>query len=155
MTAQKNSPTARIQPAIIVFVFVILAMLLGRTTAILPQAPIILQWVGLALSALGLGLGMLALREFKRMQTFSKSKSAAMNLVTTGVYSYTRNPVNLGFLLILIGLPLSGGDYWGIVLMPMFIVAMNSLVIKPEETQLENKFKDEFINYKAKVRRWI
>lgn len=155
MPAQQNSPTARIQPAIIVFVFVILAMLLGRTTAILPKAPPFLQWAGLALSALGLGLGMLALREFKRMQTFSKSKTAAMNLVTTGIYRFTRNPVNLGFLLILIGLPLSGGDYWGIVLMPMFIVAMNSLVIKPEETFLENKFKDEFIKYKAKVRRWI
>lgn len=155
MPAQQNSPTARIQPAIIVFVFVILAMLLGRTTAILPIAPPFLQWAGLALSALGLGLGMLALREFKRMQTFSKSKTAAMNLVTTGIYRYTRNPVNLGFLLILIGLPLSGGEYWGIVLMPMFILAMNSLVIKPEETFLENKFKDEFIKYKASVRRWI
>ena len=155
MPAQQNSPTARIQPAIIVFVFVILAMLLGRTTAILPIAPPFLQWAGLAISALGLGLGMLALREFKRMQTFSKSKTAAMNLVTTGIYRYTRNPVNLGFLLILIGLPLSGGEYWGIVLMPMFILAMNSLVIKPEETFLENKFKDEFIKYKASVRRWI
>lgn len=155
MPAQKNNPTARIQPAIVVFIFVILAMLLGRTTAILPSAPPFLQWAGLALSALGLGLGMLALQEFKRMQTFAKSKSVAMNLVTTGIYGYTRNPVNLGFLLILIGLPLSGGSYWGLVLMPMFIVAMNSLVIKPEETFLENKFKDEFIKYKAKVRRWI
>ena len=155
MTSQKNNPTARIQPAIVVFVFVILALLLGRTTTILPLAPQFLSWLGLAVSALGLGLGLLALREFKRMQTFAKSKSSAMNLVTTGVYSYTRNPVNLGFLLILIGLPLTGGNYWGLALMPMFIVAMNSLVIQPEEAQLEKKFKGEYADYKSRVRRWI
>lgn len=155
MPAQQNSPTARIQPAIIEFIFIILALLLGRTTTILPLAPQVLQWAGLVLSAIGLGLGLFALREFKRMQTFAKSKSVAMNLVTTGIYGYTRNPVNLGFLLILIGMPLTGGSYWGLALMPMFIVAMNSLVIKPEETFLENKFKDEFIKYKSKVRRWI
>lgn len=155
MTSQKNNPTARIQPAIVVFVFVILALLLGRTTTILPLAPQFLSWLGLAVSALGLGLGLLALREFKRMQTFAKSKSSAMNLVTTGVYSYTRNPVNLGFLLILIGLPLTGGNYWGLALMPMFIVAMNSLIIQPEEAQLEKKFKGEYTAYKSRVRRWI
>lgn len=155
MTSQKNNPTARIQPAIVVFVFVILALLLGRTTTILPRAPQFLSWLGLAVSALGLGLGLLALREFKRMQTFAKSKSSAMNLVTTGVYSYTRNPVNLGFLLILIGLPLTGGNYWGLALMPMFIVAMNSLIIQPEEAQLEKKFKGEYTAYKSRVRRWI
>lgn len=155
MTSQKNNPTARIQPAIVVFVFVILALLLGRTTTILPRAPQFLSWLGLALSALGLGLGLLALREFKRMKTFAKSKSSAMNLVTTGVYSYTRNPVNLGFLLILIGLPLTGGNYWGLALMPMFIVAMNSLIIQPEEAQLEKKFKGEYTAYKSRVRRWI
>lgn len=155
MTSQKNNPTARIQPAIVVFVFVILALLLGRTTTSLPLAPQFLSWLGLAVSALGLGLGLLALREFKRMQTFAKSKSSAMNLVTTGVYSYTRNPVNLGFLLILIGLPLTGGNYWGLALMPMFIVAMNSLIIQPEEAQLEKKFKGEYTAYKSRVRRWI
>lgn len=155
MTTQKNNPTARIQPAIVVFVFVILALLLGRTTTILPLAPQLLYWVGLALSAFGLGLGLLALREFKRMKTFATSKSSAINLVTTGVYGYTRNPVNLGFLLILIGLPFTGGNYWGLALMPMFIVAMNALIIKPEEAQLEKKFKGEYTSYKSRVRRWL
>jgi protein-S-isoprenylcysteine O-methyltransferase Ste14 len=100
-------------------------------------------------------LGLLALREFKRMQTFAKSKSSAMNLVTTGVYGYTRNPVNLGFLLILIGLPLTGGNYWGLALMPMFIVAMNSLIIQPEEAYLEKKFKEQYTGYRLRVRRWL
>lgn len=155
MSTQKNNPAARIQPAIIVFIFIILALLLGRMTTFLPPAPQFLQWLGLAISALGLGLGLLALREFKRMQTFAKSKSSAMNLVTTGIYGYTRNPVNLGFLLILIGLPLSGGNYWGLALLPMFIITMNSLVIQPEETHLEKKFKGEYTDYKSRVRRWI
>ena len=155
MTVQNKNKPYKVEPSIIVFLFVTLALLLGRTIGGILPAPQIIRWLGLALSALGLGLGLLALKEFRRMRTFSKSKAAASNLVTAGIYGYTRNPVNLGFLLILIGLPLTSGNYWGIALMPMFIVAMNSLVIQPEETYLENKFKDEFIKYKYKVRRWI
>jgi protein-S-isoprenylcysteine O-methyltransferase Ste14 len=151
----KTNKPYKVEPSVIVFVFIILALLLGRTFGGIFPMPQIVGWLGLALSAAGLGLGLLALREFKRMRTFSKSKVASSNLVTTGIYGYTRNPVNLGFLLILIGLPFTGGSYWGIALMPMFIVAMNSLVIQPEETYLEIKFKDEFTKYKSRVRRWI
>ncbi len=151
----KTNKPYKVEPSVIVFVFIILALLLGRTLGGIFPMPQIVRWLGLVLSAVGLGLGLLALREFKRMRTFSKSKAASSNLVTTGIYGYTRNPVNLGFLLILIGLPFTGGSYWGILLMPMFIVAMNSLVILPEETYLESKFKDEFTKYKSKVRRWI
>ncbi len=151
----KTNKPYKVEPSVIVFIFIILALLLGRILGGLFPMPQIIQWLGLILSAAGLGLGLLALREFKRMRTFSKSKATSSNLVTTGIYGYTRNPVNLGFLLILIGLPFTGGSYWGILLMPMFIVAMNSLVIQPEETYLESKFKDEFTKYKSKVRRWI
>lgn len=151
----KTNKPYKVEPSVIVFVFIILALLLGRTLGGIFPMPQVVRWLGLVLSAAGLGLGLLALKEFKRMRTFSKSKVASSNLVTTGIYGYTRNPVNLGFLLILIGLPFTGGSYWGIALMPMFIVAMNSLVIQPEETYLESKFKDEFTKYKSRVRRWI
>ncbi len=151
----KNNKPYKVEPSLIVFSFIILALLLGRTLGGIFPMPQIVRWLGLVLSAAGLGLGLLALREFKRMRTFSKSKVASSNLVTTGVYGYTRNPVNLGFLLILIGLPFTGGSYWGLALMPMFIITMNSLVIQPEEKYLEGKFKDEFANYKSRVRRWI
>ncbi|MBK8782007.1 MAG: hypothetical protein IPO22_09425 [Anaerolineales bacterium] len=93
----KTNKPYKVEPSVIEFVFIILALLLGRTFGGIFPMPQIVRWLGLVLSAAGLGLGLLALKEFKRMRTFSKSKVASSNLVITGIYGYTRNPVNLGF----------------------------------------------------------
>ncbi len=155
MTEKKALKPFKVEPGLIVFIFITLAILLGRSLMILPPAPQFMRWLGLALSGLGLGLGLLALREFKRMRAFPNPKDTSVKIVSSGIYSRTRNPVNLGFLLILIGLPLTSGNYWGALLIPMFLVAMNDLVIKPEEKYLEQKFKEQFTNYKTRVRRWL
>jgi protein-S-isoprenylcysteine O-methyltransferase Ste14 len=155
MAEKKIHKPFKVEPGLVVFVFVILATLLGRLFMIFPPAPQFVRWFGLGLSGFGLALGLLALREFRRIQAFPNPKDSSIKIVTTGIYSRTRNPINLGFLLILIGLPLANGNYWGILLIPTFIVAMNDLVIKPEETYLEKKFKEQFINYKSRVRRWL
>ena len=155
MAEKKDRTNIKVEPSIIVFAFVTLAFLLGRSFGITLSAPQIVRWLGLALSALGLALGLLALREFKRMRTSSNTKAAATGIVTSGIYSFSRHPIYLGFLLILIGLPLSNGNYWGILLMPMFIVAMNAIIIKPEEAYLEKKFKEQYTGYKSRVRRWL
>ena len=72
-----------------------------------------------------------------------------------GVYRFTRNPIYLGFLLMVIGLPLNSGLYSGIVIAPFFAVTMNRLVIEREEAYLEKKFKDVYTSYKSRVRRWL
>jgi protein-S-isoprenylcysteine O-methyltransferase Ste14 len=155
MADKKERAKIKIEPSIIVLVFVVLALLLGRLIGIALPAPQIVRWLGLALSALGLALGLLALREFKRMRASSNPKNAATGLVTSGIYGFSRHPIYLGFLLILIGFPLSDGNYWGVLLTPMFIVVMNSMVIKPEETNLEKKFKVQYTDYQSRVRRWL
>jgi protein-S-isoprenylcysteine O-methyltransferase Ste14 len=38
---------------------------------------------------------------------------------------------------------------------PFYIIVMDRLVIEREETYLEKKFKDAFISYKSRVRRWL
>jgi protein-S-isoprenylcysteine O-methyltransferase Ste14 len=63
--------------------------------------------------------------------------------------------VYLGFLLIVMGISLDSGSYWGIILAPLLIILFNQLVIRPEEEYLTQKFGEQFINYKEKVRRWI
>ena len=155
MTEKKVNRPFKVEPGLVALVFVTRAFLIARVTGIALPAPQIVRWFGLALAGGGFVLGLLALREFRRMRAFANRKDPALKIVTTGIYSRTRNPVNLGFLLILIGLPLSYGNYWGILLMPMFIVAMNDLVIKHEEAYLEQKFKKEYAEYAARVRRWL
>lgn len=83
------------------------------------------------------------------------SPQKTSRLVTSGIFSYTRNPMYVGILLVL------GG--WGLylshiapLLMPLlFILYMNRFQVIPEERILEQKFGDEFVNYMRDTRRWI
>ncbi len=77
------------------------------------------------------------------------------SLVVSGLYRYTRNPMYLGMgacllaWLIYLANPLNIVFLWG------FVVYMNRFQIKPEEQALEMLFGDDYIHYKAKVRRWL
>jgi len=76
-------------------------------------------------------------------------------LVTSGIYRFTQNPIYPGFLLMVVGLPLNSGLYWGIVLAPFYMMTMTRLVIDHEEIYLEKKFRNQYPGYKSRVRRWL
>lgn len=76
-------------------------------------------------------------------------------LVTSGVYQVTRNPMYLGFLLILVGWGLLLANLFSLLLVPIFIAYMNRFQIEPEEKALTSLFGAEFAVYKQRVRRWL
>lgn len=154
MTASDQS-NIRVPAPILTIFHLILAILLRRLMPLPIPMPVFVQWLGLGLAALGFLLGFLALTEFRRARAAIDSKSPTAGFVTSGIYQYTRNPVYLGFVFMLIGLALNMGTYWGVVLAWPLMVFMNNLVIKPEEISLEKKYKDQYIDYKSKVRRWL
>ncbi len=76
-------------------------------------------------------------------------------LVTSGPYRFTRNPLYLGGnLFIFLGAVLFRGSPAGIVLTAVNVVAVD-FMIRREEKQLENDFGEEWASYKNRVRRWI
>ena len=154
-TESKDRAGLRIPAPILAIVHIILAILLGWLIPLPIPAPISIKWLGLGLAALGFILGMLAVSEFRRARTTSDPKKPAQNFVTTGIYRYTRNPVYLGFVLMLIGLPLNMGIYWGFILVWSLVTFMNNMVIEHEEAYLEKKFKDKYTEYASHVRRWL
>ncbi len=80
-------------------------------------------------------------------------KSAS--LVCEGIYRYTRNPMYLGMLVILISFCLYLGSYYSLIYCFFFFWFMSRFQIIPEERKLEDIFGREYISYKEKVRRWI
>ena len=77
------------------------------------------------------------------------------SLVNTGIYRYTRNPMYLGLLLMLFSTALFLKNFIGFLIIPLFILFITRNQILPEEESLDNIFREEYKNYKKKVRRWI
>jgi protein-S-isoprenylcysteine O-methyltransferase Ste14 len=76
-------------------------------------------------------------------------------IVTTSVYSYTRNPMYLSMAILLIAFALLFNALWIALTIPFFMFVMHKGVIEREEAYLENKFGNEYLQYKNRVRRWI
>lgn len=148
-------PNIKIQPPILVLIHVVLLFVLARLVPLPLRVPPVLQLVGLLLAMIGFLLGFAALIAFRRARKESAAGGRAAGLITTGVYGFTRHPVYLGFVLILIGLSLSMGSYWGLLLAPIMLILFNKLVIEQEEQYLALRFGEGYTTYKAKVRRWL
>jgi len=94
---------------------------------------------------------------FKKYQTTITplNPSNATKLITDGIYKFSRNPMYLGLLLVLLGISIIINLIGGFFLIPLFILYLNLFQIIPEENAMVDLFKDEFLDYKKNVRRWI
>jgi protein-S-isoprenylcysteine O-methyltransferase Ste14 len=157
MAKEQDHPNINrnIHPPIIALLFIAIAYFLGRFAPLPFVAPPILRNIGLLLTFVGFLLGIGAFVEFRKARTTLDPHGSANQLVTSAIYLFTRNPIYLGFLLMVIGLPLNSGLYWGAVMAPFYIITMDRLVIEREERYLGKKFKDAYSGYASHVRRWI
>lgn len=112
---------------------------------------------GIGLIILGLAIIIIAVSSFRKYQTTVNSlkPNTASKLVTEGVFKFTRNPMYLGMLIILTGISIQFNLIGGLIFLPIFILYINYFQIIPEENAILELFKEDFINYKNKVRRWI
>ena len=99
----------------------------------------------------------LSIRLFKKGNTtvnpFKLDETSS--LITEGVYRFTRNPMYLGLLLIVISTLMFFGAWFGLIVVCFFIWYINTYQIQPEEEALQKLFGDQFTEYSKKVRRWF
>ena len=81
--------------------------------------------------------------------------SKATNLVTTGIYSNSRNPMYLAIVIVLFAWMIALGNILNIFLLWLFIWYITNFQIKPEEEALTRLFGKDYRLYCKKVRRWI
>lgn len=145
--------SVKIHPPILLMIHLFASYLLNR---LFPLAfPNTLVWVGYLLVFIGLSLAFNALTQFIRARTTLDPHGSVSNIVTSGVYRFSRNPIYLGFVCLLIGFSLIFRSLWGLILSPLFILVMNMLVIQHEEAYLAKKFGETYTSYKSRVRRWL
>ena len=76
-------------------------------------------------------------------------------LIISGIYKYSRNPMYLGLLMIVISTSIFFLNILSITTPFLFYCWINRFQIKREEIFLTEKFGEEYMSYKIKTRRWI
>jgi protein-S-isoprenylcysteine O-methyltransferase Ste14 len=111
--------------------------------------------VGLALlGALTCLAGVVAFRRAKTTMNPMKPDTTS-SLVVSGIYRYTRNPMYLGFLLLLMAWAASLSNVLALVSVLAFVLYMNRFQIVPEERVLASRFAQDYAEYRDRVRRWL
>ena len=88
--------------------------------------------------------------------TFNSMKpKATSSLVTGGIYSFTRNPMYVSVLLMLIAWAIFLSSAWALVGPVAFVLYINQFQIMPEERALAAMFGTAYAEYKGRVRRWL
>jgi len=112
-------------------------------------------WLGAAFGASGLGLIFWAGGRFFSAGTPLPPHRPTTALVTEGPYRRSRNPIYLGMVLIYLGVICATASPGALVLLPAVLLVMEFGVIRREERYLERKFGAPYLDYKARVRRWL
>ena len=101
-----------------------------------------------------IGFGIVA---FQRAETkvTPLDPDQASNLVKTGIYQYTRNPMYLGLLLILFSIEWYLQNLASMFVLPIYVWFISKYQIIPEEEALHKLFGQDYKNYQDNVRRWI
>jgi protein-S-isoprenylcysteine O-methyltransferase Ste14 len=111
--------------------------------------------LGAVIVLLNVLIGLPALRSMFAAHTSPNPNRPTTALVFSGPYRFTRNPMYIGLTMFYVGLVTFFALPWGLLLLPAVVFLITRWVITPEEVYLEQKFGAEYIQYKAKVHRWL
>jgi protein-S-isoprenylcysteine O-methyltransferase Ste14 len=116
---------------------------------------IILLFLGIILFLLGWVVISLARKELARMGQPTDPGQPTVKIVTTGVFSISRNPMYLGCSFLLLGLSFLVNSPYMLGMLLITIVVCEIVLIRPEERYLQRKFGMDYDQYSRSVGRWL
>lgn len=111
--------------------------------------------IGFGFILVGFGIALWALLTMLRGRAQVRPDREATVLITSGPFRSFRNPMYVGYALLLLGMSDTMQNIWIAILVPVFVLAVTWLAILPEERHLEDKFGETYRVYKSTSRRWI
>ena len=121
----------------------------------LPFKLSILWWLGPLLTGCAALLFLLSFREFSAAGTSVRGSERSTAIVRTGPYRFSRNPIYLSFVLLVLGLSVWLNNLWLLIMLVPAVGLIRIVVIPREERFLEHNFREQYANYKDSVRRWL
>ncbi len=147
----------RIPPPFVASMF---AVLVWATNLVLPAGKVFFSGqtvMAVVLVVLGFTIAFVAGRSFRKAgtQIDPRNPDKSETIVQTGIFQYSRNPMYLGMVLVLVGWSVWIGNTFSIAIVWLFVWYISRFQIIPEEEALTAKFGADYEAYLGKVRRWI
>ncbi|MDH5737048.1 MAG: isoprenylcysteine carboxylmethyltransferase family protein [Gammaproteobacteria bacterium] len=111
--------------------------------------------IGSCSFALGILIIFMAKREFKKHAQPSGPGVPTTDIVTSGIFSRSRNPLYLGIVIAVFAAGFLFNNPWFVVLDAFLVLALHRLLILPEEQYLIATFSEQYLSYMKATRRWI
>lgn len=120
----------------------------------------VLSWpfqlsLGPALITMGVFSIWKSIKDIESAGTTYDPYGVSTQLVTSGIYQYSRNPGYLGLALIQLGMAFLLDNMWIVLTDSLAVIVTTLFVIRLEERKLTNAFGDQYRSYLKSVRRWI
>jgi protein-S-isoprenylcysteine O-methyltransferase Ste14 len=147
----------KIPPPLVALLLALGMWALARATFTLDAGVALRAWVSGAFVLAAAVFDVSALLAFRRARTTINPlrPGNASSLVRGGVYRFTRNPMYVGLLLLLLGWAVWLAAPWALLGPLAFVPYITRFQIVPEERVLARLFGAEFAHYQARVRRWL
>jgi len=113
------------------------------------------SYLGVILIVFGISINLQTDKLFRQKETTVKPYEKPSKLIREGPFTFSRHPMYLGMVLILLGISILLGSLITILFPLLFFFVMQLLFIPYEEKQMQKQFKNEYTSYKKKVRKWI
>lgn len=113
-----------------------------------------LKTIGFMIGILGLILTFIAQLQMKNSWRLGIDENGSIELITSGLFSISRNPVYFGLGISFIGFFLITPNIGSLIFLILMYYGINQK-INDEQKFLVNTFGEEYTNYKAKVKKWI
>ena len=96
-----------------------------------------------------------ALIIMKKNKTAIYFNKPTTKFIREGPFRFTRNPLYLSLLLLMGSTVVIANSAWHLIAVILLFLLFNFGIVAREEQYLENRFGEEYIQYKIRVRRWI
>ncbi|RIL04438.1 MAG: isoprenylcysteine carboxyl methyltransferase [Proteobacteria bacterium] len=96
-----------------------------------------------------------ALGLFRRTGQDPKPWESTPEIISTGIYRWTRNPMYVGMALLQLAIGVALGNGWIVAGVPVVLAIVYATAVRHEEAYLERKFGAHYLEYKSAVRRWL
>ncbi len=148
-------PGIRLPPPVIYLAALLTGIVLNSLWAMSPLPGSWRYIVGSLLIVVNVLIMPPVLRRFRRAGTAFDVRKAASVLITDGPYRFSRNPSYVSLTLMYLGVGIILNNGWILLLVVPVLLVMNLWVVRKEERHLETKFGEDYLRYKAAVRRWL